>query len=417
MRILFLFILLLNYFTSVYGQSVPDQKYKLFKNVNYVSAKNYYLLTLFGQNKDAGSLIQSDTELKKIGAAKHQALRESLTNCKAEPGCYSRVLKFSDNEIKSVSDRLRILYKENNALGRLVKDHLYPSGTYILFNNLAPVDLLVKAWEQDAKGINFTIAVYAEGAKPNYPAIDSISFDVTHRFYGSFVHTASYVIADESKEFDLFFSIPLTAALQFLEINGRLQAADFEPMEETENKAAIEKMANINWSKYAYSVILIPGAGPNDASTALSAEAMLRLRLGAIQYRKGGSPYIVVSGGKVHPYKTQYCEAYEMKQFLITVLDVPDNAVIIEPHARHTTTNLRNCVRLIYRYGMPFNKPALSVTSRGQSYMISSSLSARCQKELGMVPFKVGNRLTETEVEFYPLIEALHIDPTEPMDP
>ncbi len=182
------------------------------------------MLTLFGQNKDAGNLVQADAELKKIGATKRQALRESLVNCKAEPRCYTRVLKFSDDEIGSVSDCLRILYKENNALGRLVKDQLYPSGAYVLFNNLAPADLLVKAWEQDAAGINFTIAIYAEGAKPNYPAIDSIIFDVAHRFYRSFIHTASYVIAEESPgDTDLFFSLPLTTALRFLELNGRLQ--------------------------------------------------------------------------------------------------------------------------------------------------------------------------------------------------
>ncbi len=88
-------------------------------------------------------------------------------------------------------------------------------------------------------------------------------------------------------------------------------------------------MASINWNRYAYSVILIPGAGPNDASTALSAEAMLRLCLGTMEYKKGVSPYIVVSGGKVHPYKTQYCEAYEMKKFLMNTLGIPENAIII----------------------------------------------------------------------------------------
>jgi hypothetical protein len=49
--------------------------------------------------------------------------------------------------------------------------------------------------------------------------------------------------------------------------------------------------------------------------------------------------------------------------------------------------------------------------------MISSSLIGRCIKELQETPYKNGERLSDTEVEFYPLVEALHINPLEPMDP
>lgn len=415
------FILFLFLFASLPGfisaQSNPGQQYRLLKEVNYVQTKNYYLLTLLEKDAAARKLIEEDPELRKLAASKREQLLESVTNCKNRVSCYTNSLKFSDAEIKNVSGRLRALYQPGNELGTLVKDHLYPSGTYILFNDLPPADLLVKAWEQDAGGINFTIGVYAEGAKPNYPNIDSISFNVSAPFYGAFIHTAADVIAGESEDASLFFAIPLMSALRFLEINERMQAADFEPMEATENKAAVQSIPSINWEQYPYSVILVPGSGPGNATTALSAEAMLRLRLGVIQYKKGMAPFIVVSGGKVHPFKTKYNEAFEMKRYLVETLGIPEKAVIIEPHARHTTTNLRNCARLIYRYGMPFSKPALSSTSRGHSLMISNLLAARCKAELGMVPFTIGQRLTETAVEFYPAIEALQINPKEPMDP
>jgi hypothetical protein len=78
---------------------------------------------------------------------------------------------------------------------------------------------------------------------------------------------------------------------------------------------------------------------------------------------------------------------------------------------------MRNTARLIYRYGIPFTKPAMTCTTRGQSTMIESTLIARCMKELNEVPYKNGLRLSETEMEFYPLMEALHINPMEPMDP
>ena len=49
--------------------------------------------------------------------------------------------------------------------------------------------------------------------------------------------------------------------------------------------------------------------------------------------------------------------------------------------------------------------------------MITTTLAARCQKELNEVPFKAAKRLSETEAEFIPVIDALHIDPIEPLDP
>ena len=162
---------------------------------------------------------------------------------------------------------------------------------------------------------------------------------------------------------------------------------------------------------------MIPGAGPEEPDVPLSAEGMIRCRLAAMQYRKGLAPFIVPSGGKVHPYKTKYCEAVEMKKYMIEKLHIPASAIIIEPHARHTTTNMRNTVRLMYRYGIPFEKVALTCTTKGQSGSIEHSLADRCMRELNEVPYKNGNRLSETEMEFYPLIEALQINPREPMDP
>jgi uncharacterized SAM-binding protein YcdF (DUF218 family) len=164
-------------------------------------------------------------------------------------------------------------------------------------------------------------------------------------------------------------------------------------------------------------LILVPGAGPEEPTVALSAEGMLRCRLAVVQYQQGLAPFIVVSGGKVHPYKTKYCEATEMKKYLIEKLHIPANAILIDPHARHTTTNMRNTVRMMYRYGIPFTKVALTCTTRGQSMMIGKTLIARCMKELNEAPYRTGNRLSETEMEFYPLVEALQIDPEEPMDP
>jgi len=364
-------------------------------------------------------MLASDTVFAAITTAKAEALKQSLIDCSRDVFCFMDKLKFSEEEIRKIGERLQILYRPGNALDKLVTLHLAPSGCYVLFQQADAKEWLRKAWEQDARGVNFTIGVYAEGKKPNYPNIDSISFKVhdPRSFYAGFVYNTVSVLGLENKQEPSFFSIPLLTALRFIEMNEREQAADYEPMNKGENKAAYDKIKTTQWAKYPYSVIVVPGAGPEDPRVALSAEAMLRCRLAAVQYHKGLAPFIITSGGKVHPYKTVFCEAAEMKKFLTEKLNIPESAIIIDPHARHTTTNMRNAARLIFRYGMPFNKPGISCTTRGQSNMITATLIDRCLRELKEMPFRNGRRLSETEVEFYPLAEALHINPTEPIDP
>ncbi len=403
----------------------PSSTYHLLKGNDFIQYKNYYLLSLFQQVPDVKRLLSSDAILSAIGKIKSDSLAASLKTCQLKGACYIDRMKFTDAEIKTVGERLGALYQPQNALGKLVQDHLVPSGTYVLFQGLPAKEMLVKAWEQDAHGINFLIGVYAAGNKPNYPAIDSISFNVKdlkdttvyRAGYVSLLYNTVSVVLSESVANTDFFYPSLNCALRFLEMNEREQAADFEPMEKGENKLAFDRIKNIQWKNYTYSVILVPGAGPDAPATALSAEGILRCRLAAIQFKKGVAPFIVTSGGKVHPYKTKFCEATEMKKYLMEKLDIPENAILIDPHARHTTTNMRNAARLIYRYGIPFTKPGLTCTTRGQSAWIGTTLPERCLRELKEIPYKPGARLSETEIVFYPLIEALHINPWEPMDP
>jgi hypothetical protein len=417
-KLLFCLLLFLSAPYSVSSQNnQPDTRYKLLPGKSYVQSKNYYLLTLFEELPGVKKLLASDTALVTMGRNKLQSLTAALKTGAREALCYTNVLKFSPQEIQTVSDRLKVLYRPDNALGQLVKGHLVPSGTYILLRELPAAELLAKAWTQDAEGINYAIDVYAEGKKPNYPPIDSISFDIrSNEYVGLLYNTASLVAAENASNHN-FYNLPLQAALQFIEMNEREQAADYEPMTEGENKAAYTRIKSIKWDAYKYSLILVPGAGPEDPAVPLSAEGMIRCRLAALQYQNGIAPFIVVSGGKVHPYKTKYCEAIEMKKYLTGKLHIPEHAIIIEPHARHTTTNMRNTARLMYRYGIPFTKVALTCTTRFQSSAIEKTLIARCMKELNEAPFKTGERLSETEMEFYPSTEALQINPKEPLDP
>ncbi|EOR93336.1 protein of unknown function DUF218 [Arcticibacter svalbardensis MN12-7] len=247
------------------------------------------------------------------------------------------------------------------------------------------MELLIKAGEQDAAAVNNTISIYAEAKKPNYPAIDSISFNIKDKAYYILMYDCSTVILADVKNTSLFFEPALQAALTYLEINERQDAGNYEPMISLTNQAAFNKVKTVDWSKFAYSHILVPGAGPDNLTTPLSGEGMLRCRLAVKQYNQRKAPFIVVSGGAVHPFKTKYNEAAEMKIYLMKAHHIHENAIIIDPHARHTTTNIRNDARLIFRYGIPFDKPGYIVTDKYQADFITN-MAERCEKELKYVP-------------------------------
>ncbi|WDF76139.1 YdcF family protein [Mucilaginibacter sp. KACC 22773] len=384
-------------------------------STDYVEVKNYYLLSLFEQDNQVSLLLKNDAQLAQLAQQKLSRLNTSLTDC-GDASCLTAAVKLTDDEIRLVTERLTALYKPGNALDKLVKTKLIPSGAYSLYKKLPNVELLQKAWEQDAGSVNYTIAVYAEGKKPNYPQIDSISYNVHAKAYRTLMYDVTATLIGDVKNTRLFFEPSMQAALLYLQINERQNPANYEPMEFGANKAAVNRIKSIKWAGYPYSNILVPGAGPDNLTSPLSGEGMLRCRLAVQQYKLGKAPFIIVSGGKVHPYKTKYNEAEEMKVYLVKTLHIPENAIIIEPHARHTTTNMRNSARLIYKYGIPANKPGIVVTDKSQTDFIMT-MDARCQKELNYVPYKLAKRNSETEVEYYPVEDAKQIDPDEPLDP
>lgn len=407
-------LLFFGFSLAIQAQRKPDQAYQKIKLASPVQYKNFYLSSLFIELPEVKAWLKKDTVFKKVLLEKNQSIAESIKNCGANASCFAEALRFTPTELDQISDQLQKRYTKENVLGKLLYQHLIPSGTYQFYDKGNDAEFLAQAWLQDARAINHTIGVYIEGKKPNYPKIDSISFDQNNNSFAELARTSAQLSTLSST---VFVEPSLKFALEALEMNGRTDAADFEPMESGVNLMAIKRIKNIDWKAFPYSVILVPGEGPEDKDTELSAGGMLRCRLAAIQYKKGLAPFIVVSGARVHPYKTKYSEAFEMKKFLMAQLHIPEEAIIMEPHARHTTTNLRNCVRLMFNYGMPMDKPAITSTIKSQSDYITGILKARCMKELGYFPFENGKRLSETEAEFYPNTMSLQIDFDEPLDP
>jgi len=94
------------------------------------------------------------------------------------------------------------------------------------------------------------------------------------------------------------------------------------------------------------------------------------------------------------------------------------DAIIIDPHARHTTTNFRNADRLIIRYGIPINKPSLFITSKSQhDSVMKDTFDKRNIHELGYLPYRDKKSISNHDVVFYPVYESLHMDPLDPLDP
>jgi hypothetical protein len=163
---------------------------------------------------------------------------------------------------------------------------------------------------------------------------------------------------------------------------------------------------------------VVPGAGGDRPDVPLSAWGRLRVAVAANRYHEGKAPFVLVSGGFVHPNQTPYCEALEMKRALMRDYAVPENAILIDPHARHTTTNLRNAARILYRYGFPFERKGLITTDLYQSrYIEAPAFNERCRKEMGHVPHRIVGRISSMDLEFLPQLDALHADFSDLLDP
>jgi len=400
-----------------YGQSEFNPQYQLLSSESIIQDKNFYLYTLMQQLPDVRTMIENDTVLKELFRVKKEQLLKSADYDNSISD-NATVLLWTEDDIQKVAEYLSKQYATSETLQELVQHHMRPSGMFQLFANKKDADFLAESWKQSANGINNIIHTYAMRKKGRYPLIDSVSYQVSSPYYRRLINATMNVLADNPNKMSQFFQPSLSFALHLLDMNNRNEAARHEPMEMEDNQAAYSFIPTIQWEKYPYSVMLVPGAGPENPGVSLSPHSKLRNELAARRYHEGLVPLIVVSGGYVHPHQTPYSEAIEMKKDLMKRYSIPEHAILVDPHARHTTTNFRNASRLIFRYGIPSNKPALATTTMHQSYYITEmSLDERCKRELGYVPYEIVKRLNKHDVVWLPKINALHADPSDPLDP
>jgi hypothetical protein len=383
-----------------------------------VQDKNFYLLSMLERTPDVRDAVKAEPVLARIAAERLAALEKAAKTCNLDLDCYAAAFQWSDSLANDAGHALAGLYRTSPAVRRLVDGPLRESGMYVRYQRLSGDQLLDHAWADCIHGINRMIDVYGLGKAPRYAAIDSITYDVKSDAWRHIVQNIAAMLEDDRGSLVPFSSPSMRFALELMWLNHRDEAGRYEPMETGENALAFRRIKLVDWAKYPYSVIVVPGAGNDLPGFRLSPEGKLRDEIAAKRFREGNAPFLLVSGGFVHPSQTEFAEAIEMKRDLMMRFGIPADAILIDPHARHTTTNMRNAARLMYRYGMPFDKKALVTTDLGQSQSIESPVfEKRCIDELGYAPQQILGRTSPFDLEFRPTLDSLQADPQDPLDP
>ena len=340
-----------------------------------LSERDFPLLTSLRDDK----VLAGDSALKAIAASRAEEYRR----CREDITCRLTALRFTPAQIDELASRL-------------------PGG-----------------WRREAAGINRIISVYGIGEKPRYAEIDGPSYTVASKSYRALLKVILDGLDLPEADASSAFEPALRLALRLLLANDRDEAVRFWPLESGENAAALDRLAAITWPAFPYSAILVPGAGPDIAGLPLSPLGAERLRLAAAAWRDKQAPYLLLSGGYVHPARTPFCEAIEMRRYLREVYLIPGDAILIDPQARHTTTNIRNAARQIFDYGLPAQRPMLIVSDPEQiDYIASAAFARRNQEELGYQPATLGKRLSPSRIEALPSHHSLDRDAAnDPLDP
>jgi len=388
-----------------------------------------YLLSLFESDTKVRAALLADPAIAAVRARLAATERQLLASCEAydPPACPVEQLMLTEAEIEAVAGALERLAKSDPAITRLVSRHVRPSGRYQLHAALEDPALLVAAWRDSAAAVNRLYRLYALGQKPLYPAIDSLDRDPKDAGFQARLGEAVAIGAarrrfggDDGTSGEPF---PAWSRMGFdlLILAQRDEAARYEPLDTGVNGPANRFARSVDWKRYRYTAILVPGNGVEAGERAVSPIGLLRLWLAVERWRGGLAPLIIVSGGHVHPNRSEFSEAVQMKKILMDRFEVPEKAILIDPYARHTTTNLRNAVRLLFRAGAPIDRPFLVTSSTWQAGYVADAgpagLIERSKRELGYVPYRGATKISPVDAEVVPEVLALQLDPDEPLDP
>ncbi len=389
-------------YTSPFADTLPTRVFPLFAMMR--TAEGW------------AQALRDDSVLQTLTA--DRAARIPTDTCTPSPQCLADAWVWTDADIALVEARLRRLV-DNPKLGKaLVAQQMRPSGRFARYAALSDADLVATAWKETAAATNRVIAVYAKGGAPRYPVIDATIFNMALPQMTDVLSAHGVATAAQARGTDLFFDPALRYAAGLLQMNERIDAGNFRPLLGGDNAETNRAIGRMNWRGKPYTALLVFGHGPEDAQSRTGVMGHIRLLIAADMFARGVAPFIIVSGGNVHPNRTPFNEAVEMKRLLITQYGVPADRILIEPHARHTTTNLRNCARLLLAAQFPTDRPALVVSDhRTIQYIGSDVLAQRNLAEMGVQPGRLTQGPDQFTLAFTPDPVAFHVEAIDPLDP
>ncbi len=362
--------------------------------------KSFYVLTLLGA-APASTALAADATLAGYAASRAAAIPSALDGCAGDASCLGAAFVLPDAEIAASRAALSALVASSTAVAAAAHA-LRASGQAYGRATGSDAELLGAAWED---------AVRALGGGWSYVA----GLDATAR--------TTIIEAQRQPAAGAPAWAPLLATvLAGLQSDGRDEATRYEPLAAGENAAVLARIATLDFTAYRFAAIVVPGLGPGDLAQALSLGGQIRCDQAAERYRAGLAPVIVLSGGHVHPDRTPYAEALEMKKYLKATYAIADDALLVDPHARHTTTNLRNVARLFLRYGVPTDQASLVTSDFGQTLYMALTGDAdvfgkRCLDELGYKPWRAVVKLDTLDDCWLPSATSLQVGAGDLLDP
>ena len=412
---------------TAFTPSAFNKNYVFLESDSKVKDRNFYWTTLVEKNATISAIIENDEVLSAYLQTAKLRLNTIANQSNVTAVEFATALKFSDNEKVALSTAVKNVVANNaTAFIDFSNAQIAPSGAFNIFKEVTKVDRLNQLIvDEMLMGINQIIDTYAGGIKPPSttpydPLIDKPDYDVNSVELKLLLQTLVTDLNSKKDQYKLFYQPFLNFALGVLDINKRDEAGKYFPMENGVNKAVYENIPTIKWSDFDYSVIVVLGDSPNSPSDLpnISLGGMARADYGVALYKQGKAPIIAFTGGHLFPIHTIYSEAIEMKKYVMDKYGIPENRILVDPHARHTTSNMRNIGRLFFRYGIPTDKKAIVSTTLSQSkYVASTTFMTRSQREMGHIPIQLYNRLSDFDLEFTPKIEVLHLDSSDPLDP
>ncbi|HXW90992.1 MAG TPA: YdcF family protein [Terriglobales bacterium] len=391
--------------------------YRFEQSDDPVQDRNAYLLTLLSVDPRAREAIAHNRVLQDLGGRLTKSREAVYAACKETKACPVDQMVLNPMEIEKVGDELATLARVGGPLSKLVHDEMRASGRFQKYAGSEDSAFMRASWSETAQGVNRLYRVYALGENLPSAKIDGPLYEAGSDSLRHDLESALGAEIDGAST-DVFFSAWAHLGFDLLVIQQRTEAGRYEPLEEGENAAAFARARTTDWKAQRYTAILVPGIGLSEGESGVSPMGSFRIRMASRRWREGLAPFIIVSGGHVHPNRTPYSEAVEMKRALIAQYHIPEAAVVVDPYARHTTTNLRNATRLLFRMGAPFEKAMVITSSEdGSQYIQSREFADRCARELGYQPVDLLDRLSPFDLAAHPNLISLHADLQDPLDP